>query len=346
MISLPEEYVVKSFYEYAYFVKHNKYNNTYQASCPVCREGKSFKKQKRCYYIPKNDNIYCHNCGWSSKPLKWIQEVSGKQVSEILEEVKSYDGYRDVSIEEEPVVYKSDTLPKDSINLSDPQQLEFYKHNPIVSAALVLIKNRRLDTAVNKPECLYLSLVDYTHKNRLVIPFKNEKGDIVFYQSRTILPKDDFERPRYIGRIGEEKTLFNIDKVDSSFQSVFIFEGPFNAFFTKNSVAVAGISDRGHAMFTARQQQQADTLLKWYNRIWVLDSQWLDATSLKKTEILLNDGEKCFIWPEKFGRLYKDFNDVCMACKVDEIRHKFIEDNTFEGLEGIVRLTEIKKFIS
>ena len=347
MISIPEEYAVSKFFQYAYQPKFNKFNGTYQGGCCICREGGSLGRKRRCYYIPKNDNIFCHNCGWSSKPIKWIKEVSGKTDVEIIEEVKQYIGDQD-SIEyseEETVKIKTDTLPKDSINLNDITQVEYYKDNSIVKSCINIINKRRLNTAVNKPSALYVSLTDRVHKNRLVIPFINENKEIEFYQSRTILENDNRTRPKYISRIGAEKTLFNIDRVDGSYKSVFIFEGPLNAFFTKNSVAVAGITDRGSATFTKRQQQQVDTVLRWYKKIWVLDSQWIDKASLNKTEILLKAGESVFIWPEKFGKRFKDFNDICIACNIDEISHDFIEKNTFEGLEGIFTLANIKKTI-
>ena len=348
MINLPEEYIVQKFYELGYYPKTNKYNNTYQCSCPLCREGSgsSFGKKKRCYYIPKNDNIFCHNCGWSGKPYTWIKQVSGKTDTEIISDVEEYTGEREIlpSFDEPIVKPKTETLPKDSINLSDPYQLKFYGANPIVSACLNLIQSRRLDTAVNRPDNLYLSLTDPVHKNRLVLPFKNEHGNIEFYQSRTILPADNKTRPKYVSRINAEKTLFNIDKVTNDISSVFIFEGPINAFFTKNSVAVAGITERGNATFTERQQKQVDTTLKWLDRIWVLDSQWIDNASLKKSETLLLNGEKVFIWPEKFGTRFKDFNDIAMHCKIDELSAEFIQKNSFESLEGIIKLSEIKKF--
>jgi len=344
MINIPEEYTVSKFFQYIYQPRFNKFNSTYQGGCCLCREGGSLGRKRRCYYIPKNDNIFCHNCGWSSKPIKWIKEVTGKTDVEIIEEIKQYVNDQDVVevSEQEVVKIKTETLPKDSINLYDDAQINFYKNNSIVQASLKLIKDRRLDTAVNKPDSLYVSLTDRVHKNRLVIPFVNENNSIEFYQSRTVINNENKTRPKYISRIGAEKTLFNINKIDSQFKTVFIFEGPLNAFFTKNSVAVAGITDKGSATFNVRQQQQADTVLRWYNKIWVLDSQWIDNASLSKSEILLHNGEKVFVWPEKFGKKFKDFNDICIACKINEISHDFIQKNTFEGLEGIIRLANIK----
>jgi hypothetical protein len=89
-----------------------------------------------------------------------------------------------------------------------------------------------------------------------------------------------------------------------------------------------------------------NSALKWFEKIWVLDSQWIDNASLSKSEILLKEGETIFIWPENFGKRFKDFNDICVACKVDEISSEFIQKNSFKGLEGILKLAEIKAYRS
>ena len=343
MISLPEDFVILKFFELGLYPKYNKFNNVYQCSCPICREGRSLGKKRRCYYIPKNENIFCHNCGWSGKPLRWIKEVSGNSDADIIKEVKQYVPSAEDITQPEVKKYATSTLPKDSINLSDQAQLDYYKDRDVLRTAIQVVKNRRLDTAANRPENLYLSFVDKVHKNRLIVPFVNENNDIEFYQSRTLLNKDLKTKPKYLGRVNAEKTLFNIDKVSNDHDSVYIFEGPINAFFTKNSVAVAGITERGRS-FTQRQEEQVNTTLKWYDKAWILDSQWVDQASLVKSEVLLKQGERVFIWPEKFGRKFKDFNDIAIACQIDEIKWEFIQKNTFEGLEGIVKLSEIKKY--
>jgi len=345
-MTLPDEFVIVKFYELGYRPFYNKFTNVYQCACPICKEGKSFKTKRRCYYIPKNENIFCHNCGWSGKPLKWITEVSGESEANVISELRDYIPSAETFQEEvQASVVTTTTLPEDSINLSDSSQLNYYKNNDIIRAALHLIKQRRLDTAINKPENLYVSLTDKVHKNRLIIPFVNEHNSIEFYQSRTILTRDNKIKPKYLGRVGSEKTLFNINNVNQTFDNVYIFEGPINAFFTKNSVAVAGITERGRS-FTTRQQQQLDTTLKLLKRIWILDSQWIDQASLIKTEALLQQGESVFIWPEKFGKRFKDFNDIAMHCKLDEIKEYFISKHTHAGLEGIINLSAIKRYNS
>jgi hypothetical protein len=341
VISLPREYIIAKFYEYGRSPVYNRFNNVYQCSCPICRES---LKKKRCYYIPENDNIYCHNCGWSSKPLKWIREVSGCSNQDIIDEVKEYDVAIDIGKDEE-VKPKSQvsTLPTDSINLSDKMQQDFYSSNIIVRACNHIIKSRRLNTAVNRPDNLYVSLTDKVHKNRITIPFINEHKEIEFYQTRTVKSSELKTKPKYLGKVGAEKTLFNIDKVTSNHDKVYIFEGPIDAFFVRNSVAVAGITERGRS-FTQRQEEQLNTTLKWYDKVWILDSQWGDRASMIKSEVLLKQDEAVFIWPETLGRKYKDFNDLAIAANKDEIGWEFIQKNTFHGLEGIIKMTEIKRF--
>ena len=347
MIVINQDFIVQKFYELGSYVKHNAYNNTYQCCCPICREGSSYGKKQRCYYIPAKDNIFCHNCGWSSRPYKWIKEVSGLSDSEILTEAqKSDEKIYDVEdvFKEVKVVKQSPSLPINCINLFDKSQTEFYKDNSVVKECLNLIQSRKLDTAINKPKSLYVSLTDRTHMNRLVIPFFDEQGNIPFYQTRSVTERAKKTTPKYISKINGEKSLFNIDNVTGNLDNVFIFEGPINAFFTRNSVAVAGITEKGNMLFTPKQQHQIETTLKWHTRIWVLDSQWLDNTSLIKTEILLNLGEKVYIWPENFGRKFKDFNDICIKLNVNELTPEFIQKNTFESIEGILKLAEIKRF--
>lgn len=342
---LPQEYIIQKFYQHAGYPKYKKSTNTYEAGCPICREGASWLKKSRCYYIVDQGIICCHNCGWYGKPLKWIQEVSNQTYEEVIREAKTFDVLPTDVLQEEnkpgdipKIIHK---LPLDCINLFDSNQTYYHKDNPIIQKALELIKKRRLDTAVNRPNTLWLSLTDNIHKNRLIIPFYNETGDIVFYQSRTIIKQTNDKLPKYLSKINGEKSLFNLDKISSDNENIFIFEGPIDAFFVKNSTAVAGIQENSNNMFSTLQHTQINGF-KTHNRIWVLDSQWLDKASKTKTKRLIDAGETVFVWPEKIGTLYKDFNDACIATNIDEISSKFILDNSYSGLKAKLLMSEIK----
>ena len=56
---IPEGYVAEKFYQYAGYPKYKKLTNVYEAGCPICREGKSWGKKRRLYYVVKDNYIFC-----------------------------------------------------------------------------------------------------------------------------------------------------------------------------------------------------------------------------------------------------------------------------------------------
>jgi len=343
-VILPQSYIIQKFYQYAGYPKYKKYTNTYEAGCPICREGKSWQRKRRCYYLVDDDYICCHNCGWASKPLKWIQEASGLTFKEIVDEASTYD-ILPIDLSREEVEFKkeinSDTLPLDCINLFDQDQVAYYKDNKVVNDALSIINRRRLNSAVNKPDSLWLSLTDKFQKNRIVIPFYDDKNEIVFYQTRAIYDNDT-DIPKYLGKMNGEKSLFNLNKLTTDLDYIFIFEGPIDACFVKNGTAVAGIQEKSDKMFSHLQKEQLNQF-KLAKRIWVLDSQWQDTASLNKTYKLLDNGEMVFIWPEKIGKQFKDINDLCIAAKINEISPQYIIENSHEGLKAKLLMSNINR---
>ena len=341
MIAIPEQYVINVLYENIYKISYNKYNKSYNGCCPICKEGNSWGKKKRFYYIPDKELAYCHNCGYSKKALTFITEVTNKSLHEIINEVKEFD-IEILPIEEPKEVKKviDKSLPEDCINLSDISQIEYYKDNTVVKTALQLIKDRKLNKGINKPKTFYISLKDVVHKNRLILPFYDENDDIIFYQSRGLTKKDLFERPKYLSKVGAERSLYGMQNINSNLDNVFIFEGPIDSYFVENGLATCGITERSDKMFTSLQKEQINKL-NLYEKIYVLDNQYCDKAALNKSIILVDNNEKVFIWPKELKR-FKDFNDICVAGNKDKIKPEFILKNTHSGLKAKLLLTEIK----
>jgi len=337
---VPQEYVVEKFFQYAGYPKYKKITNVYEGGCPTCREGKSWGKKRRLYFVVKEDYIFCHNCGWSGSPVKWVQEVTGKNYVEIVQESKSFNSFTVPHFEKEndlTIAEPPPSLPGDCINLYDKTQCSFYGHETMVKHAISTCKTRRLFTAINKPKSLWFCRNDFVHKNRIIIPFYEDK-DILFYQSRKLEENKKDTKPKYLSKIGADKTVFNFDNIQNKVENIFIFEGPIDSFFVENGVAVGGIS-RGRALFTKRQEKQISQK-PFHKRIWVLDNQWCDTTAKEKTKSLLSQGEKCFIWPEEF-KTFKDFNDICQKINRDSIESQFIVKNSYDELKGKLLLTKI-----
>ena len=330
-LPLTEEYVANKFFQNCGKPHYNRAQRTYQGSCPICREGKSWLRKRRCYYIVEKNVVCCHNCGWYSNPYNWIIKVTGSTYIDIRKELDeeapaTFNDYKkDVKQE-----INHESLPSDCVNLSDNSQTDYYGHNTIVRQALNLIKTRRLDSAINRPKAFYLSLTDKIHSNRLVIPFLDSSNKIIFYQTRTIA--EDDTRPKYLSKVNSEKSLYGINNISADLDHIFITEGPIDAMFINNGVAVAGINESRTKSFTDTQQLQLNQFLT-HKKIWVLDNQYVDITSRKKTKLLIDAGETVFLWPEHLKK-YKDLNDYCIDKQRDSMDTNIILDNSFNNLKA------------
>ena len=337
-MAITQSFIIQTFFRCVKRPMHRKSTSTYAGECPYCHEGKSAGKKRRFFYIPEDDHLYCHNCNESRNGLEFVKDVTGLSYAEILAQAGDYAD----TIEE--VIKKSDfykkanpnPLPYDSINLFDSNQLAFYKENKVVKDAIEFIKRRKLDVAVNKPKSLWISLTDVTHKNRVVFPFysPDTNGKVVFYQSRALY-KEDEERAKYLSKANSDKGVFNIDKVTPDIEYIFLQEGPIDAMFIRNSVALAGIHP------TEEQLALIQKHCPMHELVYVLDNQWLDETSWKITKQLLDKDAAVFIWPKELIK-YKDFNELCIAQNINEIPYNFIVKNTYKGMRGHIQFSQIK----
>lgn len=237
-----------------------------------------------------------------------------------------------IAIEPEVPDIEPEILPKDSINLFEPTQVYKNIKNIFFKESINYVCQRRLHSAINKPKTFWFSSVDYVHKNRLIIPFYDLDNKIVYYQSRK-LPSDRSNLPNYLSKNGGERSLFNINKVNE-YPYIFIFEGPLDACFVQNAVAVSGINKSRNSLTNKQQEQLKNFPI--HSKIWVLDNQHKDETAHKKTKQLIETHQKVFIWPKDSP--YKDFNEMCIDKKVNEIETNFVLKNTFEGPKARLKL--------
>ena len=331
---IPLEYVINRIYEFSKNVTRKSGQQIYNFSCPICNEGKS-KTKRRGYYFTKENYFYCQNCQKSWNPVNWIMEVSNATFKEVMVEASEHDNtFNEIITKQSAPIVKGPqpSLPHDSINLSDPLQLQYYKDNKEVQLCLKYIRDRRLNSAINKPKNFYISLTDDIHKNRLCIPFYDISGKIVYYQTRALHEKDE-AIAKYFSKKDTEKSLYGINNITSKLEYIFIFEGPIDSMFCENAVAACGLA------LTVKQQDQLDHY-RMFDKIWVLDNQLDNQDVSNKYKELIDKGESVFFWPTEF-KLYKDVNAVCVATGKDHIPTRFILKNTFKGMEAQLKLKEL-----
>jgi len=326
---LPIEFIEQYIYQYVGYVK-KKPNGKLIGGCPICHEGKSWGKKTRFNYNSNREGngktVVCHNCGYRNTSIGFIADVTGMDFKDIYKESQEYDiipnTLNDYNVEYDNNTKNVKTLPDDSINLFDPLQVNFYKDNKIIKLALDYIKTRKLCDSPNKPKTFYISLKDYIHKNRLIIPYY-DNGKIVWYQSRKLLDDDS---PKYLSKVDSERSLFNIDNIDIDIPYIFIFEGAIDSMFVQNATCVSGITENGDFTLTNLQKEQFRRF-PFHEKIWVLDSPYKDDAARNKTQQLFGNGEKIFKWPEKIGKQFKDFNDIIIQLPKNEITYEFIIGN-------------------
>jgi hypothetical protein len=333
MKQLPYNLIEKYFIQYAGFAKKQS-SNKLNGCCWHCREGNSWGKKHRLWYLPDKNIIHCHNCSTTWTPLNWIKQVSGLSYKEILQESNGFDHF--YSDEEDTEIFKksknTQTLPTDSINLFDPIQTKYYNDNKIVTDAVNYIKNRKLDTCINKTE-LYISLKDFIHKNRICIPFKDSDNKIRYYQTRAIYPHDEKDGRKYLSKANSEKTVFGLDKIDPNYEFLFITEGPIDSMFiAKNGTSMAGLKITEH---------QKSLLSKYINfeKIWILDNQLDNENVLDKYNKLIENNERIFIWPKRYKK-FKDINELCCKTNLNQINTDFFINNSYQGLKAKLVLSD------
>ena len=329
-MELSQEFLLETFFSYCKRPIHKKFQNVYNAECPICREGKSTGRSRRLFYFPNKNYLYCHNCTKSWKPIEWVKEVTGWVFFEIVKKnnEKATQQYQIPTQakqrnQEIPVVLSD--LPDNSIDLTNKTELDFYKDNKYVRLALEYCHSRRLFTAVNSCKKFYVSLDDRVHKNRLIIPFYAENGKVECYQTRALTEK---QFPKYLTKFGE-KSIFGLSNVSTEIPYVFVFEGPIDSMFVKNGVAMASLSP------TEKQINELNSLIG-YETVWVFDNDKNNKQTSDKISKHIINGKRVFIWPKEFYK-YKDFNEMCCKLDVNEIPWKFIVKNSALGKEAIIK---------
>lgn len=333
MEGLPQDYIIQTLYTRCKRPVYKKHQRVYNAECCVCHEGGSSGRKRRLFYFVDERYFYCFNCARSWKELNWIQEVTHQNYHDILKESSNFTCSVDLNVklekETETKLTETPPIPADSIDICDSKEREYYssgREHKLIQTAFNYCEQRNILKAVNRPKSLYVSSEDYVHKNRLIIPFYSESGKVECYQSRSL---EGNEYPKYLTKYGE-KCLFGENTLDPSIPYIFIFEGPIDAMFVKNAVAIGG------ATMTERQETFIKKCLG-YETIFVYDNDKDNKQMDKKIKQLIKQNKKMFIWPREMQK-YKDINEVCCSLNLFEFPYKFIVENSFTGIEALMRL--------
>ena len=299
--------------------------------CPYCGDSqKSRTKARGFVYRKKNDLFYkCHNCGVGTTLGKLIEYVDSKIHKDYIMEryrcgVKTNNPEPEFKFDV-PIFRKKGVL-KSLKSISD-----LSREHP----ARKIVEERLIPSEFLSDLYLCESFYKFTNTlvpnkfpsldgdhPRLLIPFRNEKGEVFAYQGRSF----GKEQPKYITiRLDDDTTkIFGLDRIDDSRQ-VYAVEGPLDSLFLDNCIAVGG----------------ADLAKLENDVVIIFDNEPRNREICKQMDSCIGFGKRIVIWPDSMK--HKDINDMIMAGYAKEQIQEIIDDNIFSGASAKLRFSEWKK---
>ena len=297
----------------------------YNFRCPYCGDSQKQLNKARGYFYRKEAqmNYMCHNCQKSTTASKVIEYLD-------TDTYKEYVMERYVGTDDEPT-YNFEA-PK--FEKKDPKLRDLIPINKLEIAhpALQILIDREIPWKhyeqfyLCHKFCAWADINSNRDHPRLVIPFRDEKGDVFAAQGRAF----GDEQPKYLtGKFEDRPTIFGLDRVAFT-QPIYVVEGPIDSLFLDNAIAVAG-SD----MLQVVNQYAKDNL------VMVLDNERRSQETVKKMELLIDNDYQLCIWPDT--NPHKDVNDMILAGMTSKEIQSTIKENIFTGLSARVRLADWKR---
>jgi len=298
--------------------------------CRFCDEGNSLGRKKRLFFYPDKGITVCYNCGLCLNKVGFIMKALNISYHEVGNMIRAEEGEvfssskTFINIREE-YVKPAPRLPLDVINLTNKGQVAFYDEWSITSA-IQIIRSRRLDTAKFRVD-LFLSLGDFVHKDRIIIPFYDESGVLQFFQSRAQTFKHN-EAGKYMSCLNGKKIFFGLNTINHSLPHIFVLEGPLDCFFVENAIGGGGIK------YNAAQKAILDSYDVFFDMVYCLDNDFDNPEVFELYIEYAKSNKKVFLWGGKFEKC-KDFNEYAMREEVDEIPTENILAHVYTGKDAI-----------
>jgi len=307
-----------------------KGDNLWNFRCPYCGDSQKSRSKARGFVFRKKNDLFfkCHNCAVGASLGNLIKYVDSRTYNDYI-----LERYR------KGIETKSSPQPEFKFNAPVFKKNVFKSLQSISSLASThparrLVGERKLSKYSHD---LFLCPSFYKFTNtlipnkfpslggdhpRLMIPFRDEKGEIFAYQGRAF----GSETPKYITiKLDEDADkIFGLDRVDKS-KPILVVEGPLDSLFLDNCVAMAGADFNNF---------EGDLTI-------VFDNEPRNKEICKQIEKNISQGRKIVIWPDTVKE--KDINDMILAGYSKKSIQQIITDNTFQTASASLRFAEWRK---
>lgn len=307
-------------------------------SCPLCGDSQKNKSKARGYAFAKGNNLFyrCHNCSASTNIGNLIKQVdTAVHKDYVLERYKTGETNKVV---EAPLPLKT-RLPiikksyDHAVYVSELPDSHYCKQYVINRKIPKETWNKLLFT--EKYEDFANALVPDHGKNitndaRLIIPYFNEKKELIAVSGRSLI--DTTYKLRYVTirtNDSDIKLIYGLDTINKS-EVVYIVEGPIDSLFLNNTIA----SSDSNLTKTAEVSGLENVVL-------VFDNEPRNKEIVKMIHSGIKAGHKVVIWPDTI--VSKDINEMILnGMSVSDVQD-IISNNTYQGVKANLKFNYWKK---
>ena len=329
--------------------------NLWNFRCPICGDSDTNKAKARGYiYVQKGEYIFhCHNCGDTKSIKNFIKVLDPNLYNEyVMEKLKDTgklgidDFVNSVVKMDAPKFLKKDDplkqLKKISSLVNHPAKRYVTQRQIPTPFHAKLFYCAKFKAWVNTFMPDKFDDVRFDEP-RLIIPFINDRGDMIGLQGRSFDPD---AKLRYITLMVDENypKIYGVDALDTR-ETIYVFEGPIDSMFIPNSIASAGgdiISELPRLMLDKTQY------------VVIYDNEPRNIHTVRKMEKAIDAGYTVCIWPDTITQ--KDVNDMIksevkdtsftnteLINRIANRLRKVIDQNAHSGLAAKLKLTAWRK---
>jgi len=310
-----------------------KKDDLYNFRCPLCGDSQKNKSKCRGYvYRKKNDYFYmCHNCSASTSFFNFLKQVDPNLVEEYqLERYKNSANTN--SPEPEFSEFKTKPVFVKTLDLPTIESLpdEHFAKKYVVGRKIPKKMYSHLYYADDFKAFVDSFNVEKDLKEgdqRLIIPFFDKEGNLTGFQGRAL----GQSKIRYITikLMDDVPRMFGINRVNEE-ESIYVFEGPIDSMFIKNSVAVASSALESAAEYLDKSKI-----------VLVFDNEPRNKEIVKLMEHAIDNHFNVIVWPAIVQD--KDINEMVLSGFDIEDLHDIMEKHTFVNLRAKMEFVNWKK---
>jgi hypothetical protein len=162
---------------------------------------------------------------------------------------------------------------------------------------------------------------------RLIIPFFDKEGNLTGFQGRAL----GESKIRYITikLLDDVPRMFGINRINEE-EPIYVFEGPIDSMFIKNSVAVASSALESAAEYLDKSKI-----------VLVFDNEPRNKEIVKLMERAIDNHFNVIVWPAMIQD--KDINEMVLTGFDIEELHDIMEKHTFVNLRAKMEFVNWKK---